>query len=44
MILAVMEDFEAYGQLRDRPRDTPPPGAPPPVLAPPPPPPPPPRR
>ena len=35
MILAVMEDFEAYGQLRDRPRDTPPPGAPPLILAPP---------
>ncbi len=30
-----MEDFEAYGQLRDRPRTMPVPGAPPVVLAPP---------
>ncbi len=30
-----MEDFEAYGQLRDRPRAMPAPGAPPRVLAPP---------
>jgi LCP family protein required for cell wall assembly len=35
MIVAVMEDFEAYGQLRDRPRGMPPSGAPPQVLAPP---------